>query len=308
MGEPLRVALPPGIGDVHWTCQKLRGLSEYVGGRPIHAYVGADPSHASVHFLKLVPYVAQAFQDKEALDAIVYKMPPNHRDPRWSTLEGCANWQGFDYILVANGHLERGERIETWLPEIDTEYTYPLLISDETKVQMQALAGVRPTLVYMSGTGPNIGFHNGWWDVGDWVDVVARLNVEGIEPVLIGAANGHDEAYRDWFVRAGGKRLKYLDLIGQTTHEQVCALVVDASVWVGLNSGTGIIAAMQGTPTVMMWSDDRYEVPGAGTVLHRNLKTSWLADEQLSTYRTLSYGSPELTPENTVKAMLEVRR
>lgn len=275
----------------------------------MHAYVGADAAHASVHFLRLVPFVAAAIEDKPALDGMLQRMPPDHRDPRWSSLEGCANWEGFDYVLVANGHLELGKRIETWLPEIPTDYTYPLITSEAARERMRSLAGPRPTLVYMSGTGPNIGFHNGWWDVADWVTVVQLLNDAGIAPVLIGAANGHDDAYRDWFVRAANRnQLRFTDLIGQTSHEEVCALLQDASVWTGLNSGTGIVSAMLGTPTVMMWSDDRYPLPGTGTLLHHKMRDSWLQESQLATYRPLSYGSPELTPENAAKAILEVRR
>lgn len=285
----------------------MRGLSAYHGGRPIHAYVGADQSHASVHYLRLVPFVAEAIEAKAQLDGMLARMPPGHRDPRWATLEGCANWEGFDYILVANGHLEMGYRIETWLPEIATEYTYPLAISDDARARARELGGEKPGLVYMSGTGPNIGFHNGWWDVADWVRVVQGLNDAGIEPVLIGAANGHDEAYRDWFVRLASG-LRYKDIIGQTSHEEICALVQAASFWVGLNSGTGIVSAMQGTPTLIMWSDDRYPLPGTGTLLHHNMQRSWLAESQLNTYRTLSYGSDELTPERTVQTILEIRR
>jgi ADP-heptose:LPS heptosyltransferase len=257
----------------------------------------------------MVPFIDQAIQSSEAPYDVWQDMPPNHRDPKWSTLDACRGWRGLDYVLVANGHLERGERIETFLPEIPTDFTYPLNIPDTAREKARLWTG--SVLLYLSGEGPNWGFHRNTWSVDNWVQVIYELNKQGITPVLVGANTTDDLRYRDQ-VKAAAWSAKYADLVGTTSIPEYVALIEAASCWIGLNSGGGIVSAMLGTPTVMMWSDSRYpHVPDPSNYtvpLHENMRTSWLAPEQLKTYRTLSYGSPQLTPENVIQAALEVAR
>jgi hypothetical protein len=306
--RPLRVALWLGIGDCHWACAKLRGLSEFHDGRPIHAYVNRSESHVSVQYLQLVPSIARAEESGDAPFNLLQEMPPSHRDQRWSTLAGCRGWKEFDYLLVANGHLERGEPLSTWLPELPTDFTYPLALPPAAQQRAAALAPAGSVLMYLSGVRPNRHFHNHVCSLGLWVHVAELLNASGFTPVLIGANTADDRCYRDAFLRAAAGRARVIDLVGQTSVADVCALVESAGAWVGLNSGTGIVAAMRGTPTVMLWSDSRYPIPGASEPLHTNMRTSWLHPDQCSRYRTISYGSRELTAVNVAARTLEVVR
>jgi hypothetical protein len=306
--DALHVALPLGIGDCHWVCAKLRGLSDLHDGRPIHAYVNRSPSHVSVGYLELVPMIARAIESARAPCDVARELPPSHRHHRWSTLEGCRGWNGFDYVLVANGHLERGERLETWLPELPTEFSYPLAIPTVARARAAALVPAGSVLVYLSGIGPNRGFHNHVCSIGLWVRVCELLNAAGFVPALIGSNTPDDLGYRDAFVSAAAGRARVQDAVGQTSIAEVCAIVETAQAWVGLNSGTGIVAAMLGVPTVMLWSDSRFPIPGAIEPLHTNMRSSWLSPPQLARYRTISYGSPELTAVNVVSRTLEVIR
>lgn len=312
---PLRVAFWLGIGDCHWACQKLRGLSAYHDGRPIEVHIGCSPNHASVGYLELVPFIERAVLDDTAPYDPWHDLLPSHRDPRYSTLEGCAGWRGFDYVLIANGHLERGERIETWLPELPTDYTYDLRIPEEARTSVRARVGTRRVLLYLSGEDANRDFHNNTWTVNDWMEVIRALNRAGHEPVVVGADTRSDHEYVQRLCRARDASpltTDFVNLVGQTTIPEYCALIEDAAVWMGLNSGGGVVSAMRSTPTVMFWSDDRYPQvvdPGNWTLpLHHAMQTSWLSPEQRTTYRTFSYGSPKLTPSRVTDALLEVVR
>jgi hypothetical protein len=304
--EPLRVAVWLGIGDCHWVSMKLRALSRLHGGRPVHVYVNESPNHASVGYLELVPFVDRAFLSEDAIYNPIKDLEGTYKAERWSTLDGCAGWRGFDYVLIANGHLERGERIETWLPELATDYSYELLIPEADRAYARSLAAPGSVLLYPSGTGANRGFHRDWWTVRAWADVIRQLNALEIVPVLVGANSSEDRAYRDRLVHAA-RGLSFVDTVGKTNIPQVCAMIEDAAVWCGLNSGLGIVSAMRQTPTLMMWSDARYPIRRAAP-LHPAMQRSWLSDEQLATYRTLSYGSRALTPAAVVSNILELRR
>lgn len=308
--NPLKVALPLGSGDCHWVCTKLKALSRYHGGRPIHAYVYDSPQFVGAEYLDLAPQVARTIPSPDALYALSQDLPENYRSPRWATLEGSAGWRGFDYVLCANGHLECGHPLSTYLPELETEYRYELKISRADRAYARSLAGKNPVLLYPSGVGPNYGFHRDSWTAAHWAEVIGRLNALGIVPVLVGADSEADRTYRT-LVIAAARRLgvECTDLVGQTTLAQVFAVIEKARAWCGLNSGLGIVAAMRKTPTVMLWGDARYPIPGTpAEIMHPNMQRSWLNEDQLETYRTLSYGSPELCPEAVVEKMVEVMR
>jgi hypothetical protein len=300
-----------GVGDTAWACTKLRALSELHDGRPIWAYVNRSQNHATVGFLELVQALARAGYSDRAPYNIWGQLPPNHRDPRWSTLDGCRGWEDFDYVLVPNGHLERGESLETWLPELRTEFDIPLNIPAAALETAELLAGERPVLVYPSGIGPNAGFHLNTWRVEDWQTTI-RLLVQALHrPVtLVGANTPDDLGYRDLLLADGTLTDHVVDLVGQTSLAEYCAVIESAAVWVGLNSGGGIVSAMRHVPTVMLWSDSASPVPGVhpNNVLHTNMKTSFLAPWQLDSYRTLSFGSADLTAQNVVDKVLQVIR
>jgi hypothetical protein len=314
--EPLKVALPLGIGDVFWSTTKFRALSAMFDGRPIHAYINESPNHQTVNFLKLVPSVTEAVLSKRAPFDVWKELPPNHRFPRWSSLAGCANWREFDFVLVANGHLERGLRLETWLPELGvdaTEWEYPLnILPDDVAHADRLTGGVPRALLYMSGIGPNAGFHNHRWTAKDWVNVADLLNAEGIRPLLVGAPTPDDLGYEKLFHTAAAGRDIADSAVGQTTVAQYCALIRGARSWTGLNSGGGIVSGMLRTPTVMMWSDAKYPIPGVHprNLLHSNMQRSWLRPERMGVgdYLTISYGSDDLSPREVVKATLKVMR
>lgn len=310
MGKALRVSLPLGIGDCHWACQKLRALGE-MEGLPIHAYVNESPSHASVGYLEMVPFVEKAICSPLAVYDVWMEMPPNHRDVRWSERSTARAWGSFDYVVVANGHLERGERIETFFPDVATDYTYELNIKDEDRQYVRNRWGTNRTLLYLSGVGPNWGFHRNWWKPEHWVEVIQLLNAEAEIPLLVGANTYDDLKYMEQveaLAKAAGAT--YDNSVSFTNIPQYCALIQDAAIWIGLNSGGGIVSAMQQTPTLMFWSDSLFPGvcdPANKTVpLHTNMKTSWLNEAQLKTYRTLSYGDPQFTPQRVIELAREI--
>ena len=312
----IHVALPLGIGDCHWVVTKLRALSVYHDGAPIYTYTGTSPNHKTDGYLSICPQVTEARYSAQAPKGLWGEIDnPNHRDIHWASLKNCANWRTFTYVLQANGHLEASRPLRTFLPELDecggTEFEYAPRITDAERARAATLGGAHPVIVYTAGVGPNAGFQNHQFGVDHWVEVCERLVALGLTPVLCGANNKDDLRYRDWLVRKLARyKLPFLDTTGQTSIPEYCALIESARVWIGFNSGGGIVSAMRRTPTVMLWSDSTYPITGVHelTVLPPAMQRSWLTDEQLTTYRTLSFGSPELTPAAVVAKAMEVIR
>lgn len=309
--EAIRVAVPLGIGDSWWSCQKMQALSAYHGGRPIEANVNSSPNHKSVGFLEVVPWIQTAAHSGGAPFDINNQMDGGYKDARWSHLEGCAAWRGYDYLLCANGHLERGEHLDTWLPELDefggTTYDFEPNIAADVREDVYRRYGRRRVLVYLSGVGPNLGFHNYWWSTEHWAITLREMAAAGLRPLIVGANTSDDLAYVTGLRNLMNREDIFDVAVGETSIPGYLALIQDASVWVGLNSGGGIVGASMNTPVVMLWSDHRY-AQQSWVSLHANMQRGWLGPHQLETYRTLSFGSPELTPEAVVEKTLEVKR
>jgi hypothetical protein len=317
VGSELHVGLPPGIGDAHWVCQKLPALREHLGVTRLVAHINEDPDHHTVHYLRLVPFIDEAVCDRSVPLDYTRELP-DYPGPRWSTLEGSANIAGLDYMLCANAHLERGERIETWLPGLATTYSYPLTLSAEARAWAKSMMPSPTMLLYPSGMSANEWFHGHWWTATNWMQVIEGLNHLGITPILVGAPSSSDLEYRERLMQAAEYRLQvagrapaYLDLIGRTTHEQVMALIERCIAIAGLNSGLVIVSSALNVPTVMLWADRRFEanLPTPGRVtLHPAQAYSWLNHAQLERYRVKEFGNPLTTPESVVRALHDIAR
>lgn len=328
--KPLRVAFPVGIGDCHWVLLKMKALSKFFDDRPIHAYINEGPNHATIGFLEMCPQIEKSFVDTSApfgydfkpiLD-FMGKTNPQEAGTRyhkhWALLENCINVRGYDVWAVFNPCVDAGMNFDQIWPELEpyggTEYEYSLNIPLEAKKYIEQF-GEKPLLFYPSGVSANRLFHNNLWKKEDWARSAKQLNEATGKPVVVvGSSSKVDIEYwsdsenslRSIFDSMG---VKYIDTIGKTNLPQYCALIDACSVWVGLNSGGGILAAALKVPTVMFWSDSAYPISDSNaSKMHTNMQRSWLNKEQQLSYRTLSFGSPWLFPENIVKKVLEVIR
>lgn len=284
MGE-IHVTMPMGIGDCHWTLMKMRGFRKHVAPHKVIAHIAHGEHHKSTEFVKLTPFFDDVVEDRNALRGV----PNEHQDPKWSTLDGSHNWNGFDFCLQANGHLERGEPIETWLPEIpEIDYQYPIRLP----LLLRDMMAPR-ILLYPSGTGPNNGFRTGWHR-DQWQPILEVLNFHGYRPTFVGANTRDDMEYMHSLNLKGD----FENLVGQTTLEQYLTLIHWCKVWFGLNSGGGIMAGAMRRRTIVLWSDVTY-----GGLLHPKMQRSWVGDAP--DYHTFSYRSPDMETKAMAK-LLEV--
>ncbi len=305
---PIRVAFPLGIGDCFWPCQKLKGLSKLCDYAPIHAYVNKSENHKSVGFLQLIPHIEKADFHVLAPNRIISQLPPSYKAERWSTLEGSEGWNNFDYIFCANGHIEDGKPIAEWMPELETEYDFDYMLDDQAREDAELLMSDPAVLLYPSAYGPNYGFHKMWWSVADWVEVIRLFNQKNIVPTLVGANTEGDLAYANRLTLASFRnpKIEFKSVVGLTTIAAMVAMLQRCKVWIGLNSGFGIVAASMQTPTLMMWADRRW--PIGDTFFRPAMQTAWLHPDRLDVYRTVSFGSPDMDAPGVVDRAMEIMR
>jgi len=323
--NPIKVTFALGIGDSHWALMKLKALKEYHGGAPIHAHINEDTNHHTVGYLAIHPYVDKALLDHGAFKCVHTEMQvegtsafaphQQYMDPKWTTVAGCHNWtnprtgQTYDYLMVPNGHLEQGRHIDQWMPELKTDYGTDFNYDQATIDKSNELMPEPGVLLYLSGGGPNMGFHGNWWTPEDWVEVISLLNDKGMIPYLVGAPSDDDLTYGKSVMKSCAREgALYKNIIGKTTIPEYLHLISRAKIWVGLNSGGGIVSASMGTPTLMMWTNSDIQHNPSCQYLHPGMQRSWLTEGQCRTYRTLSYGDPNFTPARTIQIIEEIIR
>jgi hypothetical protein len=230
----------------------------------------------------MFPIVTEAREDGRAPYHIVIALNNDYWNNKYSTLRGLKGIMGYDYFLCPLPHLEKGLLLKDWLPEIPIDYNL--------KINIPKSAYPDRTLLYFSGVDANQGFHSYSWKPPQWKEVVRLLNEKGIRPTIVGANTASDITYFSQVGLVGD----FENLLGKTSIPEYAAIINECKSWTGLNSGGGILSAYLKRKTNMLWSDKKY-----GGILPTEQQHSWLED--YTNYRTLSYKSPDMTPEKIVE-------
>ncbi len=254
----LRIALPAGIGDCVWPLLKVPDLLARTGaGRAEIAFCGGPP-HRSQEFLERFDFVYRAYPCDLS---VVEESNPILPSGGYNWTPSGQGWHGrFDYVLVANAHLERGERIETWLPELATDWQLPrrwLYTAAEIAAAAERRQEIgRYVACYLGPTqGNTTAGHNRGprWSPADWLQFWAGLPAD-VAVVLVGAA--WDRDYFEQHVQPLLPQRQgrfFLDLIGRTSIAETFAAIQLAQAFVGYQSGLVVWSALLGVPTVGFW-------------------------------------------------------
>lgn len=220
----LKLAVPPGVGDVYWALTKLRALRERCGADKVQLYVQKTRLTRAVAWARMVPQLVTTSTER-----------PFSPDADCLGRGYSTKLLGVHAILWPNGPLDRGEPLRNWLPELgEPDLSFEVLTEKP---------GRPPgAVVYVSSDGvnkawaPNLG-PEFWRAFIDHLGVAA-----GAPPTLIGAH------WDDKFAKQVGPRA--INLIGKTSLQQVAGIIRSARVLVGIISGMTILGNHFRTPTV----------------------------------------------------------
>lgn len=247
--KPVRILVPPGIGDGYWVFVKLRAFLKARGITMPDVYVhDAAPSGRSAGFWQRVPFVrfmgSGNLSKKSRKRANLAYRPPGVAVQR--------NVESFDYFLSFNGSLEAGRSLDQAMPNVPASWYEPLDrpgTIDALTAEYQARFGR-----YVACAFWDHGFYRRWLAEFSEEQVIASLRQfadEGITPVLMGAS---------WDKNGLGSRLaqtdqRFVDLVGGTDFDQLTALLEGAAGVFGFPAGNSILGPYFRTPTVLLWSE-----------------------------------------------------
>jgi len=219
----LRLGVPPGIGDVYWVLTKLEALRAQFKPRAICLMVQKTSLTRALDWSKMVSFVDKTAElpfrpDLHAKgDGVSFRIP---------SMNAC---------LWPNALIDRGSHIDDWLPELG-----PANLS----FAIRTVPPIRPpgVVVYISSTGVNSAWCPNLGPV-YWRGLIDELTLRaGAPPTLIGA---HWD--REFATQVGPRAV---NLIGQTSLQQVTGIIQRARVLVGVISGMTILANHFRTPCV----------------------------------------------------------
>ena len=220
----LKLAVPPGVGDVYWALTKLGALRTLCGAQTVQLYVQKTRLTRAIAWSKMVPQLVTSCGER-----------PFTPDEQCKSRGYSTALSGVHAILWPNGPLDRGEHLRAWLPELG---------EPDLNIRIRTEPPARPpgAVVYVSSDGvnkawcPNLG--PDYWRA--FIDALGGL--AGAPPTLIGAY--WDESF------ARSVRGRAVDLIGKTTLPQVAGIIERARVLVGVISGMTILGNHFRTPTL----------------------------------------------------------
>lgn len=271
----LKIWTTDGIGDIHWVMLKLGAIKKASGAEQIYLTVRdispARPLRAK-SYLSLCPLV----------DRVTYKKT-NFSTPPWGF---TANVDGYDYLIDATRPLERGMHIEDWMPEMKTDYMYP----------MESVAPMEPKNIAVLTMGDDDAVRNWHGNFGDkeWANLIEWLG-RRMKVVVVGK----------WKDKAVVERVKevsitkFVDLTEKTSFTQLMSLMLGARIVIGSISGTLIVAAGRlGAKVVSLW-------PGSNAAikLPEAMRDSWIPHGINPNYRALGFDEPL---ENIKRVVSEV--
>ncbi len=243
--QPMKITTHPGIGDISWIYSKL---------------VNADTDFDLV--------IAEDEKTKRALP--LTDLLPKVRSAEYGSmsdylpLSKCENALFADYqaaesagkrlFVSANNYLETGQRLEGYLPDLETDFHYPINTSADDQARAATL--LPSNNVYFGiYTSSSEGARN-WngWSAHEWTDFIRRIKQAHphVVFVLIGAGWDRDLS-RELAQILISDRIYHVNLTGKTSLGVSIECLKRLSYFAGYASGMGILSNVLNMPQLMLY-------------------------------------------------------
>lgn len=304
----MKLLVPQGLGDSVWSMFKIPAIAaRHAPDEPIEIRIACwwqcEVETRSLEFMRRFNFVSGAEMYVMPMDG---RCGPVHPPDDFVDQRGryiyipsgpTDEYPGIDFVAIANGHLERGGRLEDWLPEypIDWTVTDRFRFTDGELAFADVLAEKgRYAVLYFGPKGGNTteGHNRGpIWTPHDWAAVANGLHARGLRCVAVGAS--YDRRYLDEMIdplEVDGTIAPPIDEDFLGCHEigQTMAVLRRASVCVSYQSGIGIMSSYFGVPTAIFWRPDGDSInPGTLVSFDETMASAWVRPDMIAEGRHL---------------------
>jgi hypothetical protein len=251
--------VPSGIGDVSWLYSKLINLPE-----KFTMTVADGWPHRTAPFLNLLPRVERAEYGPFNYDEII-------RQEEYHEFGLSPTWrQVFDrnienVYIECNRHLESGRRLEDWLPDLPTNFHYPIYIPFEDADRGDMLIRDLPRPIWAISAASYRG-SEAWktWGFEEWKRFLTAWHLHAGGTILLLGG------FWDDLTHTLASNPEYKDIVGKTSVGAMLKVIKEVDGYIGFSSGMGILRTVYKKPVFMLWPDHQVE-----------LSTSWAPPEML---------------------------
>ena len=282
----MRLIVHPGIGDISWVLSKLSTT-----GRKFDLVIAEDKkTQRSMPLVDMVDCVNSATYG--GFDIYYYLSKAGNA---MFTEYEQAQKEGKTLYMTANNWVEKGKRLEGYLPDLDTDFHYTLHTEDDDDWAEEIVSRYPSTFGIYTCSIPGI---ESWkaWSHFEWVDFIRQVNWDFPDTVFFLLGAKWDQDMRFPVVRYLKEfDIPYVDLIGRTTLPRVTALLKRLDYFAGYASGLTILSNVVNKPVAMLYP--RYLT---------KLMDSWPCPVSLAdgSYQGLVWDRP-LTIYNKLKPYIE---
>lgn len=298
----MKFLLPQGIGDSVWGLYKVQSILKKfgeAGDNTIEIYLNCSENSIvesrALEFVRRFKFVDRA----EMYQTPILSIPPVDEEGRYNYMgTGFADLPGLGrtYILMPNQPLERGIRLENWMPELETNwdivkqfrfYTDEVDLADNLHRELGDYA-----VLFLGSLASNtICGHNrnGIWKPEDWIDLGKFLINRGLQIVVVGAK--YD---LDYYTQKIEPILtdKWHCKIGQYGIGETFAICKRSRLITSYQAGIGIFSSYLGVPTAIFWRAKGDSVsPDMYISFEESMAEAWANPAHLgTTHMPLIYG------------------
>jgi hypothetical protein len=280
----MQFLLPTGIGDSIWALHKVQAIAKAQNEARID--IGLTCGVASQVETRALDFVRRfSFIDSVRMcpGYGILQSPVFTPEGYWNYIDdGIYEFDKQKWcVLVPNAALERGTRLENWLPHHAINWD----IWDDFRITMQEelLANGRiPYAVFYPGPldGNTVQGHNRnmIWRPQDWIELGRRIHQDlGLRIIVVGAP--YDSSYYDTLLapNLNGASGYWTNLIGQTNIGELFTLTRNAKFVISYQAGVGIVSTYLRTPTAIFWRQHGDSiVPNAYLSFDERMASAWV--------------------------------
>lgn len=239
----LKVALPDGIGDAHWTLLKLESMKRYLSAKKLTVITQVTPKHNAAEFLRLIPFVDSVKQEKNT------NLHTASRDGWY------ASNHDLYYLWAFQGIKKNDYDIKKWLPDFEVNYNYPIDIPDSAVAYANKLIddlGYKPVIFHFSWRGLDtrqVGQH---WTEKHFDELGSFIYNHTKQKILIIGKDFEREKVTIFLEKFG--KDKYVNLLDQLTVPQLLAVIKQSKFIFGFQSGVTFLSVHFRVPSALLWS------------------------------------------------------
>lgn len=258
----MKFLLPQGIGDSVWALHKIQSVAKAHSASCIDVYLNCtSPVGAETRALDFVSRFSFVHSCRMLDVKIVDQNNLVDTKGRFIYIpDGFTSVEGGEYfVMMPNGPLERGIRLEDWLPEYETNWD---VIKEFRTGTTESLKGIQlkrelgTYAVFFLGSTPGntyAGHNRGpLWRPVDWIALGEKVQSRGLSIVVVGA--DYDLPYWETIIRPLlPPDSKWRSLIGETNVGELYSVTKNSNFIISYQSGVGIVSHYLGVPAGIFW-------------------------------------------------------